>query len=179
MQLLLGCGHDREKKLHRLGGEQWAGLVTLDMNPGVGADVVHDLTDLPLPFADDSAEEIHLYDVLEHTAAQGDWRHFFAEFAEFWRILRPGGLLFAIVPHWRGEWAWGDPGHLRVIQPETLSFLDQAAYSAELDGAERTNRTDYRFVWRGDLETVMAHEAPPHFCFALRAVKPSRWKAAA
>jgi SAM-dependent methyltransferase len=171
MQLLLGCGRSRVKKLFFPGREAWEGLVTMDMNPDVGADVVHDLTVLPLPFADDSAEEIHLYDVLEHTRQQGDWRGFFAEFSEFWRILRPGGHLFALCPAWNDVWAWGDPGHTRVIQVETLSYLSQAAYREQLDCAEPKARTDYRFVWKGDMELVHHQQHGAVNAFVLRAIK--------
>jgi SAM-dependent methyltransferase len=174
-QLLLGCGRDRTKKLHVVGREAWDGLVTVDMNPDVAPDLVWDLCDLPLPFADNQVEEIHLYDVLEHTCAQGDWLGLFAEFSEFWRLLKPGGHLFGIVPRWDGAWAWGDPGHRRVIQAETLSFLSQATYAAQLDGAERTNRTDYRRWWRGDFEMVAQVDlSGPCFGFVLEAIKPAR-----
>lgn len=174
MQILLGCGHDRTKKLWIAGRQDWSGLVTLDMNPAARADVTWDLTDLPLPFADDEAEEIHLYDVLEHTRPQGDWRGFFAEFQDFWRILKPGGTLHATVPAWAGAWAWGDPGHTRVIQHETLTFLHQPNYTAECGGPKPTNRTDYRPWFTGDFDLVWHQQWPVQYAFILQAVKPSR-----
>lgn len=175
MEILLGCGHDRSKKIFVKGREAWTGLVTVDMNPAVKPDVVHDLTRLPLPFKTGVADEIHLYDVLEHTRQQGDWRGFFAEFAEFWRILKPGGRLFAICPRWDRKFAWGDPGHTRVIQPETLTFLSQRIYAEQLDGAERTNRTDYRFAWKGDFDLEgLVEPNEVTFGFVLQAIKPSR-----
>jgi SAM-dependent methyltransferase len=176
MQLLLGCGHSRKKKLWIGYGNVFDRLRTLDINPACKPDVVHDLCKLPLPFARDSADEIHLYDVLEHTGQQGNWLWFFEQFEEFWRILKPGGHLFGICPVWNGAWAWGDPGHTRVIQPETLTFLSQAVYAAELDGAEPTNRTDYRRIWRGDFDLVWHQDLVPGatWGFALRAIKPAR-----
>jgi len=35
--------------------------------------------------------------VLEHIAAQGDFEHFFQQFSDFWRILKPDGLFCAAV----------------------------------------------------------------------------------
>jgi SAM-dependent methyltransferase len=173
MELLIGCGHARDKRVALQGRRDWRSLVTLDINPETRPDVVHDLTVLPLPFAADTFEEIHAYEVLEHTRAQGDWRGFFAEFAEFWRILKPGGTLHATCPSWSGVWAWGDPGHTRVIQPETLSFLDQAAYTREC-GPNGSARTDYRFVWRADFEVIYGVINDASHAFVLRAHKPSR-----
>lgn len=172
MQILLGCGHDRGKKLFLPGRSTWENPVRVDMNPDVAPDIVHDLGELPLPFADGSADEIHLYDVLEHTRQQGDWRGFFAEFAEFFRILKPGGHLFGICPRFDGIWAWSDPGHTRVLTPNTLTFLAQATYAAECRPGG-TNRTDYRFCWQGDFECVWWRNlTEAQWGFVLRANKP-------
>jgi hypothetical protein len=172
-ELLIGCGHDRTKRLVLRGREAWQDLVTLDMNPAARPDILHDLCDLPLPFTDSSVAEIHAYEVIEHTRAQGDWRGFFAEFQEFWRVLEPGGTLHATCPSWQGNWAWGDPGHTRVIQPESLTFLHQPAYTAECRPGG-SPRTDYRPWFTGDFDLLHLDQGPVQFAFILRAVKPSR-----
>ncbi len=60
MELLIGCGSSRVKKLHQQGRPDWDGLVTLDLEARHNPDVVHDLN-LPLPFMADVADEIHAY----------------------------------------------------------------------------------------------------------------------
>ena len=180
MQILLGCGRSRARRVRPEGDDRdFTELVTLDMHPGVGADVVHNLERMPYPFADDSADEIHAYDVLEHLGAQGDWLGLLRQFAELWRILKPGGLICATVPRADSPWAWGDPGHTRVISLETLGFLSQAIYADELDGPNPTNRSDYRPWYRADFDLVGAQALDVQLAFILRAVKPSRWKAPA
>src|SRR4051812_1511318 len=54
-KLNIGCGTDTKE-----------GWVNLDAAGLPGVDVVHDIEKLPLPFADDSFDEILAQDVLEH-----------------------------------------------------------------------------------------------------------------
>lgn len=168
MELLIGCGNRREKVLHRPGKEEWTDLVTLDIDPRAKPDVLHDLDVLPYPFEDDQFSEIHASEVLEHCGRQGDWRFFFGQFYEFWRILKPGGVLCASCPSVTSRWAWGDPGHTRVIQPESLIFLSQKNYEAEVG---KTAMTDYRHVWSGDFEIAFQQDDGESFQFVLVAVK--------
>lgn len=171
MQLLIGAGRNREKKLSHADRPEWSGLVTLDMNREHKPDVVWDLTyPGPLPFDDDSADEIHAYDVLEHVGQQGDWRCFFRQWTDFWRILKPGGAFFGISPAFNSTWLWGDPGHTRVISYETLYFLSQPNY----DRDERSPMTDYRFVYRADFDLKFSQAEGDQYRYVLEAVKPSR-----
>ena len=98
MELLIGAGANHRKRLFTKGKGEWTCLVTLDINQDHHPDVVHDLTKLPLPFDDDSFDEIHAYEVLEHTGQQGDWRFFFDQWSDFWRLLKPGGIFCGTSP---------------------------------------------------------------------------------
>jgi predicted SAM-dependent methyltransferase len=135
----------------------------------VKPDIVHDLNIIPLPFDDNSFDEIHAYQVLEHCGTQGDYKFFFAQFEDFWRILKPNGFLCASVPAWNGPWAWGDPGHKRVIPYESLIFLDQEEYKQ----VGTTSICDYRWCYKGNLERIETRytEDGLNFVFVLRAVK--------
>ena len=167
-ELLLGAGTRRNKPFYLPSHEGWHDLTTIDIDPDHKPDVVWDLNQRPLPFDDDSFDEIHAYEVLEHIGTQGDWRGFFEEFSEYARILKTGGHLFATVPWWQDAWAWGDPGHTRVIQPQTLGFLSQSFY----EQVGTTPASDYRFVWKHDFSIIRADRDEPgtHLLFALKLI---------
>ncbi len=170
-ELLIGCGSSRKKLMTCDGTNTWSHLTTLDYNADHRPDVVWDLLNLPLPFDADSFDEIHAYEVLEHVGTQGDWRTFFAQFSEFWRLLKPGGHMLVTCPSRFSPWAWGDPSHTRVLQKEHLVFLNQRQYTEQIG---KTAMSDFRFVFTADFETVMHTEDENGFLFIIKAVKPSR-----
>ena len=171
-ELILGCGSRKDEKRKAVHFEAinpvYSDPVTLDIMPEHKPDVVWDLDVLPLPFKDNEFDEIHAYEVLEHCGRQGDWKFFFAQFTEFWRILKPGGYFCASTPMWDCQWAWGDPGHTRIISPHSLMFLDQQFY-AEQSG--KTAASDYRPFYKGDFEILGKMEKDVNFFFVLRAKK--------
>ena len=163
-ELLIGSGNNLTKQLALPGKDEWVELTTLDIDPDCEPDVLHDLAILPLPFADESFDELHAYDVLEHMGQQGDWRLFFEQFTEFHRLLKPGGHFFGITPMWDTQWAWADPGHSRIISPGTISFLEQKFY----EDVGKNPMTDYRHVYKVDFEIIHAQEAGEKFVFVLK-----------
>lgn len=176
MELLLGCGASRECRIGVEGRKDWTHLVTLDHNPDHKPDVVHDLEVRPYPFEDDTFDEIHAYEVLEHIGQQGDWRMFFAQFSELWRILKPGGFLVATCPSYRSMLAWGDPSHRRIITSVTLAFLDQEEYQLQVGN---TVMSDFRHWYKADFAIAWAdlhaEATGGTFGFVLKAMKPSRY----
>jgi SAM-dependent methyltransferase len=170
-ELLIGCGNSRRKKL-TLTEFEWNDLTTIDHDPNCGADVVHDLEQTPWPFDDNTFDECHAYEVLEHLGRQGDFRSFFDHFHEIWRILKPDGILFATCPSWQSKWAWGDPSHTRIISTASLTFLNREQYQAQIG---KTAMTDFRWIWKGDFEPVHLDDDGERFTFVLRAKKPVRY----
>lgn len=174
-ELLIGSGSARDKRICITEDEsraaEWTNLVTLDYVESHDPDVVHDLRDLPLPFADNTFNEIHAYEVLEHIRQQGDYLNFFADFEEYWRILKPNGMFYASVPAPDSPWVWGDPSHTRAFPPENLVFLSQQAYREQVGV---TAMSDFRFCYKADFKVVAARMDPDTtgtFWFALQAVK--------
>lgn len=127
-------------------------------------------------FKPNSFDEIHAYEVLEHLGWQGSASEFFRDFSEIWRVLKPGGHLYATVPSRFSPWLWGDPSHTRAILPETLVFLDQSEYARQLDGERPTGMSDFREFYRADFVVKHRHDNREVFEFVLMAVKPSRYQ---
>lgn len=173
-ELLLGCGSNHSKKLAWQSGPEWSNLVTLDFSKTHNPDVVHDLGVLPLPFPDETFDEIHAYEVMEHVGQQGDWKFFFEQWSDIWRLLKPGGLFLGTSPHWASEWAWGDPGHTRIVNAANFVFLHQPNYRQ----VGITPMTDYRFCYQADFDILhtFVNEAG-QLEYILQAVKPSRVQA--
>ena len=164
--LLLGAGNNRALKMG-VGLEPVpTDVVTLDMDPATHPDIVWDLDYHPWPVDDNLFDQVHAYEVLEHLGRQGDWRGFFDDFAEIYRILKPGGYLVFSCPLPDSVWAWSDPGHTRIVSLESLTFLDQDSYAQ----VGTTPMTDYRGYWKGDLKLV-GHQKTEHNLFAILQVR--------
>ena len=147
------------------GFEIFSDVTTLDNNPDHNPDIVHDLTEHPLPFFDNTFDEIHAYEVLEHLAYQGDYEFFFNEFTEYARILKPNGRFFGSVPN--GEWIWGDPSHKRVITENTLLFLNMDNYKQ----IGQTSMSDFRYIYKADFKLVFSNITKKQFKFILEVRK--------
>lgn len=84
LKLDVGCG---DNKLD--------GYFGVDMEPLNGVDLVLDLEKEPLPFGDESVDEIYCSHFLEHV------NNPIAIMREFHRVLKVNGLLTIIVPHYK------------------------------------------------------------------------------
>jgi len=169
-ELLLGCGASKDKRLKS--DTPWVNLTTLDINPDHKPDVLWDLEKLPYPFMNDTFDEIHAYEVLEHIGQQGDYRTFFAQFSDLWRIMKPDGMLYATCPSWNSLWSFGDPSHKRVINEGTLAFVSQKQYQREVG---HSPMSDFRNIYKADFEVKGCEHKNDTFIFVLQAIKPSRY----
>jgi SAM-dependent methyltransferase len=178
-ELLIGCGHARDKRIALPGQPlEWKGLTTLDCCPECNPDWLWNLQDTPwcahgelYEIKDSTFDEVHAYEVLEHLGQQGDAVSFFEHFSEIWRILKPGGYLFATCPSRYSAWLWGDPSHRRAILKESLVFLDQTAYRALGAG---NPMSDFRHIYKADFKIFSANDNHVNLIFCLQAQKPPR-----
>lgn len=144
-QLNFGCGEDV-----RPASDGW---VNLDVVKLPGVDVVHDMNRFPYPFRDGEFDHVLARHVLEHvphhlTGHSKDGLLLVME--EFHRILRPGGTVEVVCPHYKADTAWMDPTHTRVVHPDTFSYFEpNGKWSFYSDARfELVERTIPRYVAR-------------------------------
>jgi SAM-dependent methyltransferase len=96
MKLDLGAGKNKKE-----------GFIGVDSIAFEGVDIVHDLTQTPWPFEDNSVDEIHASHFVEHLTAPQR----IAFVNECYRILKDGAKCTIITPHWASTRAYGDLTH--------------------------------------------------------------------
>lgn len=106
-KLNIGCGHD-----------VMDGWVNCDVSPLPGVDVCHDLGQFPWPFLDNSFDEIHAANVLEHLP------DLIQTLEEVHRIAAPGAKIYFSVPYWNSFEAITDPTHKQPFNEYTFEFFD-------------------------------------------------------
>jgi SAM-dependent methyltransferase len=101
------------------GSRPKAGFYSLDITPG--ADIAADLNEPLHLLPDDCAEHVHSCHSLEHVERLVELM------SELHRILRPGGLLEIMAPHFSSPAYYADPTHARPFALYTVGyFMDEA-----------------------------------------------------
>ncbi len=97
----------------------------------------------PIPFDDDSFDSVSAYDFFEHvprvlTTADGRATRFpFVELMnEVWRVLKPGGWLYASTPVYPHPAAFQDPTHVNVLTAGSHSYFVRPQRAASIYGFE-------------------------------------------
>lgn len=102
-----------------------------------GTNVVHDLEVTPWPYDDETFDEIHADDVLEHL------NNNVGAINELIRVLKVGGVGTIQVPDARhAERTWADPEHKRGYMPNSLDYWVRGSGLEQHYGA-RKNQGKY------------------------------------
>ncbi len=97
------------------GANKTEGAIGLDNNPRTKADVIHDLGELPYPFADNEFDLVVSNHVVEHVP------DVMAFITELYRVTRNGGRIKLLTPHYTNpDWA-NDPTHRNHINSYTFN----------------------------------------------------------
>jgi predicted SAM-dependent methyltransferase len=135
-----GCNPGKRLNLC-CGDNKIAGYINIDANSDLNPDVVADIISAPLPYEDESIDEILLFHAIEHIEHK---RHEYL-LSEFWRLLKSKGSLYITYPefskvatnylqNYRGmKDFWRDtiyglqryPGDYHVSLMDTVSFVEK------------------------------------------------------
>src|ERR1051326_2886475 len=94
MMLDVGCGINK-----------FPGAIGIDRNPRARADVLCDLAHFPYPVRDSSFDSLRAVHVIEHVS------DVIRAMEEFHRVLRGGGRLLIVTPHYTDFSSFCDPTH--------------------------------------------------------------------
>jgi len=92
-----------------------------------------------LPFNDSSFDSVSAYDFLEHvprtaTINNQGFFPFIHVMNEVYRVLRPGGIFYAITPGYPRVEAFVDPTHVNFITSKTHTYFTSPKYKGRMYG---------------------------------------------
>jgi len=120
--LNVGCGWLRFLKTFRAKKE-----ITLDKNPLVKPDIVHDLEQYPWPVEDDSIDLVVAMDILEHVD------QVIEAVEESWRVLKLGGTLIVRTGTFN-EQGFTDPTHKHWFSLDSFDYFDPSTFMGKSYG---------------------------------------------
>lgn len=123
----LGCGKFPRNPYGR------AELCGVDIRPLTPAGFDYRTANLavePIPYPDDHFGSVSAYDFIEHVPrllptpdGRGTFFPFVRLMDEIWRVLAPGGRLYALTPAWPHPQAFLDPTHVNIITEQTHTYF--------------------------------------------------------
>ncbi|WP_292702841.1 methyltransferase domain-containing protein [Nostoc sp. NMS2] len=140
----IGCGIHKPKD-----------FIGVDIAPGVGVDIVADLSK-EFPFPDSSVDELRAHDIIEHLY---DRIH---TMNEIWRVCKPGAKVDIRVPSTDGRGAFQDPTHISFWNINSFLY-----YCSEFPAYIELCK---RYGFQGEFKAVkLEHEESPDGVIHVRA----------
>ncbi len=103
----VGCGNGKYPN------SEGMDIIKLD-----AVDHVHDMNVFPWPFEDNSFDSIYMSHVIEHCDS------ILKTMEEVYRILKPGGLVYLITPHYTDAISWQDITHKWHLNTRSFRYFD-------------------------------------------------------
>lgn len=122
------------------------GAIGVDSNlDATAADVICDLN-RPLPFADNSFEEVRAIHVIEHLD------DVMKVVSEFHRVTRAAGTIYLVTPHYTDFISWTDPTHRWHLNSFSFRYFGpihgERHWYTRLELREREQRVGFPWVWK-------------------------------
>jgi SAM-dependent methyltransferase len=95
------------------------GAIGIDRNPSSRADVLCDLDHMPYPFRDSSFDRLQAVHVIEHVA------DVIRAMEEFHRLVRAGGEVIIVTPHYTDFSSFCDPTHRWHLNSFSLRYFGE------------------------------------------------------
>ncbi|MBM2817611.1 MAG: methyltransferase 11 protein [Parcubacteria group bacterium] len=102
----LGCGN-----------QVFDGVIGIDARGRKGANILHDLNNIPWPIEDSSADVIFMFQTLEHLD------NVVKIMEEIWRISKNKARIIIETPYFRHEGAFQDPTHKHFFTSATMQYF--------------------------------------------------------
>jgi len=161
------------KVLHIGAGRETSFGTTLDISPDVGADLVADLNE-PLAIPDNSFDAVYAYNILEHLPG------LVPVMTELHRVVKPGGFISLLMPHFSAAATHIDPTHVRGASVETFDyFIEGTSLFADYDWYSSVRfrlqqrllmlESPYANAALGKLVNRRAELFEKHWCYIIRA----------
>jgi SAM-dependent methyltransferase len=131
----VGCGINKK-----------AGAIGVDRNPASRADVIADLDHFPYPFRDSAFDELQAVHVIEHLS------DVIRSMEEFHRLVRGGGEVLIVTPHYTDFSSFCDPTHRWHLNSFSMRYFGQDhagfGYYSTARFQENSARVKLLALWR-------------------------------
>ena len=132
----VGCGINKK-----------AGAIGVDRNPASRADVIADLDRFPYPFRDSAFDALRAVHVIEHLS------DVIRSMEEFHRLVRGGGEVLIVTPHYTDFSSFCDPTHRWHLNSFSLRYFGQDhggfGYYSTARFEENSVRVKLLALWKG------------------------------
>lgn len=147
-----------------------------------------------IPFDDNSFDSVSAYDFLEHVprvlSSEGGQTRlpFVMLMNEVWRVLKPGGMFYAIMPVYPHQDLFKDPTHVNFMTDETHEYFSGQLYAKPYGFTgdfqvvrvekvyprlERREGKNWRSKVKSGFRRFFRWKHKSHLVWELRAVKPA------
>lgn len=134
------------------------GMLNVDNEPFFKPDQIVDLSVFPWPWESDTVDAVLASHVIEHIP---EWQKFFSECV---RILKPGGTLRIVVPHFNDIESMTEDGHLHVFSLMTFKHLAHGIRNTWREGREHLYPPDDKLPIRLIGYDQVTHQRLMRFC---------------
>ena len=155
------------------GINKYPGSIGIDRNPRSRADILCELDSVPYPFADGSFDSLRAVHVIEHVD------DVLRTMEEFHRLVRPGGRIVIVTPHYTDFSSFCDPTHRWHLNSFSFRYFgeDHAGfdYYSPVKLREISVRVKLLALWRAFGFELLVNRFPGfrrfweyYLCFVVR-----------